>query len=97
MCSKWRAEQDRTWDTLHKGRKVLLAVISLIKRTAVALHLMPRTMKGKDLLKRIFFGSLDPMPGEIREGMCEYVSLEPVFPDKPVKDYKVIYAVARVG
>jgi SAM-dependent methyltransferase len=70
-------------------------MISLLKRTAVSFNLMPKTMKGKEFLKRIFFGSLEPMPGEIRDGMCEYVSPEPVSPDKPVKDYKVIYAVAR--
>ena len=34
---------------------LLRKVVSLIKRTAVSLHLIPRSMKGKQWLKRIFF------------------------------------------
>jgi hypothetical protein len=40
--------------TLPKGLKE--KIIALIKRTAVALYLIPKTMKGKEFLKRIFFG-----------------------------------------
>jgi len=28
----------------------------------VALHLIPKTMKGKELLKKIFYGKLIPFP-----------------------------------
>lgn len=31
-------------------------IVSLFKRTAIKLRLMPKTMKGKELFKRIFFG-----------------------------------------
>ena len=38
------------------------SVIRLIRRVAVALNLVPRTMKGKALLKRIFYGRLKAVP-----------------------------------
>jgi len=31
-------------------------ITALIKRTAVGLYLIPKTMKGKEFFKRIFFG-----------------------------------------
>jgi len=40
--------------TLPNGLKE--KVIALIKRTAVVFHLIPKTMKGKEFLKRVFFG-----------------------------------------
>ena len=35
--------------------------------------LLPKTMAGKKLLKRLVFGELVPMPAEITAGMCAYV------------------------
>ena len=69
-------------------------IISLIKRTAVALHLMPKTMKGKEFFKRIFFGKLQVLPAELEEKMFIYsppVSISPS--SNPC--YKVLYAVGR--
>ena len=71
------------------------AVISQIKRAAVALHLMPKTMKGKAFLKRVFFGRLHPVPGEISEGMAEYFAPVPVPADVPDKTHKVLFVVGR--
>lgn len=70
-------------------------VISLMKRTAVNLHLMPKTMKSKELLKRLFFGKLRPLPYEIEDNMAEYVKPAPIASDLPNSSYKVIFAVAR--
>jgi SAM-dependent methyltransferase len=50
----FNAEFYGAFSTLPKGLKENL--IALIKRTAVALHFIPKTMKGKEFLKRIFFG-----------------------------------------
>ena len=33
-------------------------IISIIRKIAVGLHLIPKTMKGKELLKKIFYGKL---------------------------------------
>jgi hypothetical protein len=70
-------------------------VTSFLKQTAVFLNLMPKTMKGKQFLKRIFFGKLYPIPFEIREGMAIYEKPVPLLPDFKNNNYKVVYAVAH--
>jgi len=69
-------------------------VVSLIKRMAVSLHLIPRTMKGKALLKKLFLGGAKPVPREINEGMAVYVPPTTI-PPCSHKGYKVIFAVGR--
>jgi len=81
------------FSTLPNGLKE--KVIAVIKRTAVALHLIPKTMKGKEFLKRIFFGELTPLPQEVKDGMAEYNPPVPISSDFANFEYKVIYAVAR--
>jgi len=71
-------------------------IISKVRKNAVKLHLVPKTMKGKELLKKVFYGKLVPLKAEIEEGMCEYVPPEPVSVDTINSEYKVIYSVARV-
>ena len=75
-----------------KGR-----LISLIKRTAIAFHLIPKTMKGKRLLKRVVFGKLLPLPSEVEDRTREYVPPKKISCDAPCFQYKVLYAIARVG
>jgi len=78
----------------EKGGPVA-AVLHALKVAAVKLHLIPRTMKGKELLKRIFFGRLTPIPHELSPGDAP---IEPLVPIEEVRDlskYKMIYAVAR--
>lgn len=71
-------------------------IVAAIKRVAVALHLMPRTMKSKELLKKMFFGKLTPMPAELTEKDCSnYQSPRMIDKQRPHKDDKIIYAVAR--
>lgn len=69
-------------------------IVSSIRKTAVALHLIPETMKGKEFLKRIFMGRLVPLPREIDDGMAAYSPPVPVPSHINVRDYKVIYALA---
>lgn len=69
-------------------------IVSSIKRTAVALHIIPKTMKGKELLKRVFFGRLAPLPAEVREGMADYTPPSPLLLDSPDLHHIVIFAVA---
>jgi ubiquinone/menaquinone biosynthesis C-methylase UbiE len=71
-------------------------VLSLLKRAAVALHLIPRTMKGRAVLKRLFFGRLTPIPPEVTEGMADLEPLVPIAADTVNRSYKVLYAVARI-
>ena len=78
-----------------EARGVKDNIISFIKQTAVRLHLMPKTMKGKETFKRLFFGKLYPLPAEITEGMEEYIKPESIPFDTSNNSYKVIYALGR--
>lgn len=69
-------------------------VISFIKRIAVKLHLMPKTMKGKVLLKKLFFGGLCHMPAEFKEGCAPYTPPISIPSDKQDKIHTALYAVA---
>ena len=66
--------------------------ISLIKRMAVRFQLIPKTMKGKEIVKRIVFGPLVPLPSEVHDGMAAYNSLVTVNDSTPVSRFKVLYA-----
>jgi ubiquinone/menaquinone biosynthesis C-methylase UbiE len=68
-------------------------VLSCVKKTAVALHIIPKTMKGKAFLKRIVFGTLVPLPPEIYEGMAEYFPPVTIHDTCPNNEYKVLYAL----
>ena len=70
-------------------------VSSRLKRLAVKCHLMPKTMKGKQLLKRVFFGPLSPLPPEVHDGMAPYHPPVKILSTSPVPHFKVLYAVAR--
>lgn len=70
-------------------------LVSSLKMTAVKLGLIPKTMKGKELLKRLFFGRLHPIPPEVREDMAEYTAPVSIPRDAPDKTHKVIFAVAH--
>jgi len=82
------------FSTLPNGLKE--KVIAIIKKIAVALHLIAKTMKGKEFFKRIFFGKLIPLPPEIQYGMADYTPHIPISSDFANFEYKVIYAVARL-
>ena len=72
-------------------------LISFIKKWAVSLRLVPKTMKGKEFLKRVFFGKLQELPFEVQENMAEYNAPVPITADSSEKNYKVLYAVSYVS
>lgn len=47
-----------------------------VKKAVVSLGLMPKSMRGKKLLKRIVFGNLVQMLAEITANTCEYRRLQ---------------------
>jgi len=67
--------------------------VSAVKRFAVAFGLVPKTMRGKRLLKRVFLGRLVSFPPEIHEDMAAYHEPVPVNGGGPVDGYKVVYAI----
>jgi SAM-dependent methyltransferase len=76
------------------GSSPALAVRSFLKRCAVRFGLMPKTMGGKRLLKRVFFGGLVAVPAEITDSFAPQVQPVPVTGNGPYPDYKLLCAVA---
>ncbi len=70
-------------------------VISGIRRAAVRLHLIPRTMRGKELLKRVFLGRLAAFPAEVVEAMAPYCAPARLRPNGPIRDFKMLFAVGK--
>jgi SAM-dependent methyltransferase len=71
------------------------ALVSSVKRAAVSLNLIPGSMKGKRLLKRIFYGRLIPLSPELTEGAASFKPPENIASGENASRYRVIYAVAR--
>lgn len=69
--------------------------LSAIKRLAVRLKLIPRTMRGKTLLKRVFLGPLLPVPAELTPGLAP-VDEPRMVPLHDSARFRIIYAVARL-
>jgi SAM-dependent methyltransferase len=72
-------------------------IVSGLKRLAVRLRLIPSTMKGKVLLKRIFLGKLVSLPTAIDDGVAPYCEPVPIDTEKPLRDFKIIFAMAGLG
>lgn len=66
------------------------------KRIAVKLGLIPQTVDGKKMIKRLVFGPLVKMPSEIREGMVPYIEPTRISPAEPDRRHKVIYCAATL-
>jgi SAM-dependent methyltransferase len=67
-----------------------------IKRIVVALNLMPRSMAGKKLLKRLVFGEMSRFPAEITPAMAAASNApRSVRGDVPDQTHKVILCAAR--
>lgn len=71
-------------------------LLGLARKVVVGLHLIPNTMKGKELMKRLAYGRLIVLPEAIEEGFATPASLERHDGAGPISRHKVIYAVGRV-
>lgn len=72
------------------------SVVSLLKRTAVRLHLLPSTMRGKRLLKRLFLGPLQRVPSRLTEDFdAAYETPRSLAPAEAPAQFKVIHALGR--
>jgi len=69
--------------------------LSSVKRTAVNFNLIPKTMKGKEIFKRVFFGKLLTLPSEIGDGEVEYSPPVAISSNQPNYQYKVLFFEAR--
>jgi ubiquinone/menaquinone biosynthesis C-methylase UbiE len=68
--------------------------LSVLKRLAVRLGIIPKSMRGKTVLKRIFLGRLVPVPAELTS---EYARIDEAVtaPFGDADTFRVMYAVAR--
>jgi ubiquinone/menaquinone biosynthesis C-methylase UbiE len=69
--------------------------VRMLKRAAVRFHLMPKTMRGKRVLKRIFMGRLKDLPREVPPGL-RVANPVPISADGPARGHLVIHCVARI-
>lgn len=69
-------------------------VLTIVRKLAQGLGLIPRTLKGRALLKRILGRSLVTVPPEIPEDFGQPVSRIPIFPGEPSHGFKVLYITA---
>ncbi|MBV6417036.1 MAG: Ubiquinone/menaquinone biosynthesis C-methyltransferase UbiE [Steroidobacteraceae bacterium] len=66
-----------------------------LKRLAVALHLIPGSMRGKRLLKRIVFGPLVQMPAQFLDAGVQYTPPQAIDSLSPDLRHQVLYCVAQ--
>jgi SAM-dependent methyltransferase len=67
-----------------------------VKKWAVSLGMIPKTMTGKKFLKRLVFGGLRTMPEELREEAWQGSMPEPIPAERPDTIHKIIYCEARL-
>jgi SAM-dependent methyltransferase len=69
-------------------------LIRWAKKTAVRYHLIPGSMKGKRLLKRLVFGRLVQMPLELKPELAQCAAPVPIADDRPDTRHLVLYCAA---
>lgn len=70
-------------------------ILRPVKKIVVSLGLMPKTMGGKKLLKRLVFGNMVPAPAEIDAKTCVYQKPNAVATDAPDRAHKVVFCAAK--
>lgn len=71
--------------------------LSVVRQVLERLHLVPKTLRGRAMLKRLLYGrSLISVPSEIRPGFAREAEREPL-PSGPANRHKVIYVTATRG
>lgn len=64
-----------------------------IKQLAVKYNLVPKTMKGKELLKMVFYGKLEPIPRDLAQVTPQIESLTYLQRQDDPTPYRMLYAV----
>ena len=65
------------------------------RRVAVNMRVVPKTMKGKEFVKRLLYRRLVPLPLEVHEGMAELGHLAPIDLGAETPAFRVLYAVGH--
>jgi SAM-dependent methyltransferase len=69
-------------------------ILRPVKAVASRIGIIPKSMAGKKLLKRLVFGSLEKMPAEVTAATAADVPPAPLPPDTPDLRHKVILCAA---
>jgi SAM-dependent methyltransferase len=69
-------------------------VVRVIRAIAVRFHLIPRTMRGKVLLKKLFYRNVVAMPARLTPGQYRAAELLPLEPSTDRFPFKVFYVAA---
>jgi SAM-dependent methyltransferase len=69
-------------------------LLGAVRRAAVSMRLIPRTMTGKAFLKRLFYGRLQEIPRELAPERESLGTFAPA-PGSDLSRYRVLYAEAR--
>jgi SAM-dependent methyltransferase len=72
-------------------------MMTMAKKSAVAFGLMPKTMAGKQWLKRVVFGKLEEMPPCVTAIALEPQALRDLDPNAPDHRHKVILCLASLS
>ncbi len=70
-------------------------IAGVFRKAAVRFHLIPRTQRRKEWLKRIFYGKLKQIPRELQAEAQAAVELEPLESPYPSDHFRFIYWAAQ--
>lgn len=77
---------------------LLNSSLNSLRAVAVKLQLIPKTMKWKARIKRLFFKDLQVMPSELGADLGHVAPVDRINHEEPNKEYKVLYAIGkRIG
>ncbi len=71
-------------------------ILRPVKAMVTSLNLMPKSMSGKKLLKRLVFGNLVKMPAEITADTAARQAPTPLPAGQPDRGHKVLYCAATL-
>jgi SAM-dependent methyltransferase len=66
-----------------------------LQRMAGRAGLIPKTMRSREVLKRLIFGPLTALPPEILPNGYAYEPPAPINPSEPQRDHTILYALGR--
>lgn len=96
LFSRYGFKTEFFGDTPLDSLSIRQIILRPVKKAVVSLGLMPKSMAGKKIFKRLVFGNLIAMPAEIDDGTTQYVEPSPIPADKPDTKHKVIYCTATL-
>ena len=83
-------------DTPLEDLSMRQRILRPIKKLVVQLGLIPKSMAGKKILKKLVFGNLVPMPAEISDKTCPRIDPDPISSEIPNTTHKVIFCKATL-